>query len=54
MLPTKVEIKLRKAEAGSWSQLFIPRTSGNDIETRDSNDKEDINDRVEAVDLNDL
>ncbi|XP_011351615.2 cysteine and histidine-rich domain-containing protein [Ooceraea biroi] len=25
MLPTKVEIKLRKAEAGSWSKLDIPR-----------------------------
>ncbi|XP_012152858.1 cysteine and histidine rich domain containing protein [Megachile rotundata] len=53
MLPTKVEIKLKKAESGSWAKLNIPRT--NEIETEE-NDKtdENISAQVEAVDLSDL
>lgn len=53
MLPTKVEIKLKKAESGSWAKLNVPRT--NEIET-DENDKNDesISAQVEAVDLSDL
>lgn len=59
MLPTKVEIKMKKAEPGTWSSLDIPRIKS-DQENDKSNDKidnemnDDINDRVDAVDLSDL
>lgn len=53
MLPSKVEIKLKKAEAGSWSKLDIPRK----VIPRSSEHTENItnlNTQIEAVDLNDL
>ncbi|EFN63764.1 Cysteine and histidine-rich domain-containing protein 1 [Camponotus floridanus] len=53
MLPTKVEIKLKKAEIGSWSKLDIPR----EIKPEISESKENIatlNTQIEAVDLSDL
>jgi len=53
MLPTKVEIKLKKAEPGSWSKLDIPR----EMEPKNSENNENIanlNSQVEAVDLSDL
>lgn len=49
MLPTKVEIKLRKAEVGSWAKLDFPRAT----EAEDENNGEDTA-HVEAVDLSDL
>ncbi|XP_032681782.1 cysteine and histidine-rich domain-containing protein [Odontomachus brunneus] len=52
MLPTKVEIKLRKAEPGSWSKLDIPRK---ELEASESKENvTNLNAQVEAVDLNDL
>lgn len=53
MLPTKVEIKLKKAEIGSWSKLDIPK----EIKPEISESKENIatlNTQIEAVDLSDL
>lgn len=53
MLPTKVEIKLKKAEPGSWSKLDIPR----EMKPKNSENNENIanlNSQVEAVDLSDL
>ncbi|XP_066597950.1 cysteine and histidine-rich domain-containing protein morgana [Prorops nasuta] len=51
MLPTKVEIKLRKAEPGSWPQLYFPR-SPNTIEEKKNEERQTT--QVEAVDLSDL
>lgn len=52
MLPTKVEIKLRKAEPGSWSRLDIPRE---ELEADESKENvTNLNAQVEAVDLSDL
>ncbi|KAF7992793.1 hypothetical protein HCN44_005137 [Aphidius gifuensis] len=59
MLPTKVEIKMKKAEPGTWSSLDIPKLKS-EQENDQSNDKinnemnDDVNDRVDAVDLSDL
>lgn len=53
MLPTKVEIKLKKAEPGSWSKLDIPR----EVQPEISESKENVatlNTQIEAVDLSDL
>lgn len=53
MLPTKVEIKLKKAEPGSWSKLDIPR----EVKPEISESKENVttlNSQIEAVDLSDL
>ncbi|KAM0727292.1 Cysteine and histidine-rich domain-containing protein morgana [Formica fusca] len=53
MLPTKVEIKLKKAEPGSWSKLDIPR----EVKPEISESKENVatlNTQIEAVDLSDL
>lgn len=53
MLPTKVEIKLKKAEPGSWSKLDIPREMN--LKTIESQENVmNLNTQVEAVDLNDL
>ena len=51
MLPTKVEIKLRKKEPGSWAKLEIPRQNSSKLEESESND---ITAHVDAVDLSDL
>lgn len=55
MLPTKVEIKMKKAEIGTWSNLDFPRskTEKDDVKSNDEINN-DINDRVDAVDLSDL
>lgn len=53
MLPTKVEIKLKKAEPGSWAKLDFPRATEEEIE-EDSQNDENISAQVEAVDLSDL
>lgn len=51
MLPTKVEIKLKKKEPGSWTKLEIPRANSteSDVSQEDSNTE-----KVNAVDLSDL
>ncbi|XP_034187831.1 cysteine and histidine rich domain containing protein [Osmia lignaria lignaria] len=53
MLPTKVEIKLKKAEPGSWPKLNFPRASEAEAEENQQND-ENISAQVQAVDLSDL
>ncbi|XP_067215137.1 cysteine and histidine-rich domain-containing protein morgana [Linepithema humile] len=53
MLPTKVEIKLKKANLGSWSKLDIPReTNSETSESRE--DAAILNTQIDAVDLSDL
>ncbi|KAF3428258.1 hypothetical protein E2986_02113 [Frieseomelitta varia] len=53
MLPTKVEIKLKKAEPGSWAKLDFARITEEETEENGQND-ENISAQVEAVDLSDL
>ncbi|OAD56220.1 Cysteine and histidine-rich domain-containing protein [Eufriesea mexicana] len=53
MLPTKVEIKLKKAEPGSWSELNFPKPNKAETNENNQND-ENISAKVEAVDLSDL
>jgi len=59
MLPTKVEIKLKKAEAISWNSLeyrkHIFQNGTNQTLNSGTNDKqENSNGFVESVDLGDL
>jgi len=60
MLPTKVEIKLKKAEAISWGRLEYPKAgklsnSTNQLTDSKINDKhQSSNSGVESVDLGDL
>lgn len=54
MLPTKVEIELRKAEPGSWSKLNFPRTKLEDTVTPQDTDKSDNSVQIDTVDLSDL
>ncbi|XP_043267807.1 cysteine and histidine-rich domain-containing protein isoform X2 [Venturia canescens] len=54
MLPTKVEIKLKKAEPGSWSQLSFPQPSSESVKTQEEKEDDRMTERVEAVDLSDL
>ncbi|XP_024938126.1 cysteine and histidine-rich domain-containing protein isoform X2 [Cephus cinctus] len=55
MLPTKVEIKLKKAEPGSWAKLDFPRGMDYSSEPDTSqNIEETISTQVDAVDLADL
>ncbi|CAG5073332.1 Similar to CHORD: Cysteine and histidine-rich domain-containing protein (Drosophila melanogaster) [Cotesia congregata] len=53
MLPTKVEIKLKKEEPNSWSKLDIPKETAPAKEAPKEEDNS-ISERVDAVDLNDL
>lgn len=59
MLGTKVEIKMKKAEAGSWSKLYIPKVTL--TKSKPEEDKIDIlnpsskiESQVDALDLDDL
>jgi len=52
MYGTKVEISLRKAEAGSWPKLDFPRSAGAKDQTRNSDSNADKN--AELTDLSDL
>lgn len=54
MLPTKVEIKLKKAEPGSWSRLDIPRVPGSQKNDESIQNEEQISSQIDAVDLSDL
>lgn len=54
MLPTKVEIKLRKAEFGSWSKLNVPREAKPMNSESNENICTNLNSQIEAVDLSDL
>lgn len=59
MLPTKVEIKLKKAEAVSWGRLEYPKLklsngTNQSINSKTNSTQQNENDRVESVDLGDL
>jgi cysteine/histidine-rich domain-containing protein 1 len=55
MYGTKVEIKLKKAEPGSWSRLEIPRTTTTAEEKpKATTEVADITPQIDAVDLDDL
>lgn len=60
MLPTKVEIKMKKAEPGSWAKLETahPTVSTQQIirpqQPEETNKEESITAQVDAVDLSDL
>eukprot|EP00093_Oithona_nana_P009083 09083.XXX_24134_22748_1 [CDS] Oithona nana genome sequencing. len=53
-LGTKVEIKMRKAEAGSWSKLDIPQEIVEKKESTPEPQVEDIDDDLDDFDLDDL
>lgn len=52
MYGTKVEIKLKKAESGSWTSLEIPRTRPTEEKAKAT--VTDITPQMDAVDLDDL
>lgn len=59
MLPTKVEIKLKKSEAISWGRLeyLKPKLSNDTNQSKDSKSdvkNQNVNNFVESVDLEDL
>ena len=55
MLPTKLEVKLRKAEPGSWSKLDIPRQTALEENPQPASaSMEQLIPEVDAVDLSDL
>jgi cysteine/histidine-rich domain-containing protein len=55
MLPTKLEVKLRKAEPGSWSKLDIPHQTAEKEKTQSPSAMlEQLVPEVDAVDLSDL
>lgn len=55
MYGTKVEIKLKKAEPGSWSRLEIPRAPAVQQQEAKVEEKiEDLTPQVDSVDLSDL
>ena len=54
MLPTKVEIKLRKKEPGSWAKLDFPRQQKSLPEESGEPDSNNISAQVDAVDLSDI
>jgi cysteine/histidine-rich domain-containing protein 1 len=54
MYGTKVEIKLKKAEPGSWSRLEIPRTTTTEEKPKATTEVADITPQIDAVDLDDL
>jgi cysteine/histidine-rich domain-containing protein len=55
MLPTKLEVKLRKGEPGSWSKLDIPHQGTGELDSQSpSAAMEELIPEVDAVDLSDL
>jgi cysteine/histidine-rich domain-containing protein len=55
MLPTKLEVKLRKGEPGSWSQLDIPCQGAVQQDSQPASAAmEKLIPEVDAVDLSDL
>jgi cysteine/histidine-rich domain-containing protein len=55
MLPTKLEVKLRKAEPGSWLKLDIPhQTAGEEKAQPPPTVTEQFVPEADAVDLSDL
>jgi len=55
MLPTKLEVKLRKGEPGSWSKLDIPHQTAIEANAQPASAAmEQLVPEVDAVDLSDL
>jgi hypothetical protein len=55
MLPTKLEVKLRKGEPGSWSKLDVPRQEAVQQDSQPAYAAmEKLIPEVDAVDLSDL
>lgn len=55
MLPTKLEVKLRKGEPGSWSKLDIPHQTAVEENAQPAlTGVEELVPEVDAVDLSDL
>lgn len=55
MYGTKIEIKLKKAEPGSWTRLDIPRATPVGDSPKAVNDKVDnLTPQIDSVDLSDL
>jgi cysteine/histidine-rich domain-containing protein len=55
MLPTKLEVKLRKGEPGSWSKLDIPHQTAIEENAQPASAAmEQLIPEVDAVDLSDL
>lgn len=54
MFGTKVEVKLKKAESGSWSKLEVPRSVEVNEKPKEEEIIEDTNSKVDALDLDDL
>ncbi|XP_058809973.1 cysteine and histidine-rich domain-containing protein morgana [Phymastichus coffea] len=53
MLPTKVEINLRKKEPGSWSKLDIPHQTQDEV-LEEPTTEDNISCQIDAVDLSDI
>lgn len=54
MFGTKVEIKLKKAEPGSWTKLGDPIVQQSPSAVEKPSNVEKLTPQVEAVDLDDL
>ncbi|KAK0073026.1 hypothetical protein PV325_010375 [Microctonus aethiopoides] len=56
MLPTKIEIMLKKAEPGTWAHLDSPHPTANESEKMNpvNNDNKNVIDWIDAVDLKNL
>lgn len=57
MLPTKVEIKMKKTNGALWSNLEIPRPKPQPTEVKEKTPEPaeaSLEDQVDAVDLSDL
>ena len=54
MAATKVEIKLRKGEPQNWSMLFVNKEIKDTVKDAENEDKENLCDEIESVDLSDI
>lgn len=54
MYGTKVEIKLRKAEPGSWARLDVPKAQVANKPTKLENKVDSMTTQIDSVDLSDL
>lgn len=54
MAGTKFEIKMKKAEPGSWAKLFIPREVKLVVKEQTKDTSSNENDKIDALDLDDL
>jgi len=52
MAGTKLEVKMKKAEPGSWSKLFFPREVKPVIKELPKNTQ--VTEKIDALDLDDL